>query len=220
MPKASTSSASFLVFALRPCEVLDHVIREAKINTRAIAGEQVYLSHPPHLTLYVAAFDEPERAAARCEELLANWSPPQFDVVGWHHFAGDVLTGQQTLVCQISKTGSETLRKYQASLIEAVHALRDATLSLERYRPHFETLSLQRQQSVQSVGFPFTGSDWIPHFTVASVEPARWEPLWNALKKQPPQGHFTCDRLSIFRLVDDFPTGWREIPLRNEIVID
>lgn len=201
------------MFALRPDVVLDKAIQNAKTKTAEIAGDQIYLSHPPHLTLYVAAFAACEPVLQACRNIVKHWKPPQLSVKGWHYFSSDVLTGNQTLVCDLKESSKCELRCYQSELIAALHSFRSVETSRLRYVPFFSTLNQSRQAAVESVGFPFIQDDWIPHLTIASIEQKSWDPVWEALKNKAPQGIFTCDRLSVFRLVDDFPNEFQDFPL-------
>lgn len=207
---SKTSQEDFLVFALSPCSVLDDAIRKAKAKTLAIAGDQTYLSHPPHLTLYVSAFDSRENVIERCAQLAAKWTPPKLTITGWHYFSGDVLTGNQTLVCEIAEECKTALRNYQRALIEEISCQRCVVASSNRYRPHFSALSQVRQQAVERVGFPFVDGDWIPHLTIASIDPNRWSEVWNALRTEPPIGHFFCPKLTLFELQDGNPRAYCE----------
>lgn len=214
MTTASKSSEEgFLVFALSPCSVLDDAIRRAKAKTKAIAGDQTYVNHPPHMTLYVSAFDSTDNVVGLCAKLASRWTTPKLEITGWHYFHGDVLTGNQTLVCEIAEACKTDLRNFQAELIEVISGQRCVVASSNRYRPHFSTLSEARQQAVERIGFPFVGSDWIPHVTIASIEPNRWNEVWQALQTEPPRGSFALPKLTIFQLQKDTPHAYREFPL-------
>ena len=206
---------TFLVFALSPESVLDEAIRRAKSKTRAIAGDQTYLSHPPHLTFYVSAFGSVDQTLDRCAALVSAWKKPKLKIQGWHVFQGDVLTGSQTLVCEIADECLESLRAYQTELIQAISNHRSVELSSSRYRRHFGSFSFTRQHSVESVGYPFVGEDWIPHLTIASIEPGQWERVWEQLEPEPPKGDFECTKLTLYILEDDFPKLYREIEIEK-----
>lgn len=206
----NTPEETFLAFAFSPCSVLDNAIRLAKTNTREIAGDQTYLSHPPHITLFVSAFQALEQIVERCKELVSIWTPPKLEILGWNYFPGDVLTGNQTLVCEIANKCQISLREYQRELIGKISSERSVTASSNRYRPHFTTLSKPRQIAVESFGFPFVGGDWIPHLTVASIDPIKWDDVWDVLQSQQPRGSFVCQKLTIFQLQNDNPRVYRE----------
>ena len=208
-----TLSTTFLVFAFRPEEGLAKSILHAKSKTRALAGDQIYLSHPPHLTLYVSAFDDPDLIARRCEALVAFWKEQPVEVIGWHRFTGDVLTGNQTLVCELNSTSQDAMRKRQTTLIAELAPLRNQRVSQGRYASFFGNLTADRQAAVNKVGFPFIQDDWIAHLTIASIEAKYWPQVWQELEHQPPTGNYKFDRLSIFKLVDDFPEDWINLDL-------
>ncbi len=209
------TDATFLVFALKPCQVLENAISRAKAKTRAVTGTQTYLDHPPHLTLYVSAFRNLENAAANCEMLAFSTPEPNVDIRGWYSFEGDALTGKQTLVCELDDASRSGLRIVQDSFIRRLAPLRDQMASEARYLPHFHALSALRQQAVSTVGFPFVADDWVPHFTIASIEPIKWKAAWEAIKDDAPMGKFTCPKLAVFQLENDHPQPWKEFSFRK-----
>ncbi len=101
----------------------------------------------------------------------------------------------------------------QTELVRRIAPLRNKQASEHRYRPHFQSLAPNRQQAVLDFGFPFIASDWIPHLTIASIEPKKWEAVWSAIKSDAPIGTFRFPKLTIYQLHYDFPGIWREFPL-------
>jgi hypothetical protein len=198
---------------LKPATSLEEAIAKAKSKTESIAGNQTYLKHAPHLTLYVSAFNNVQTAIETAKQVAATIATPRFEIMGWHYFAGDPLTGKQTLVCNIKESDRTLLRHAQAAVLDALAALRDEHASTARYAVHFDQLSTQRRNAVEKWGYPFIADDWIPHLTIASIDPAEWERVWEALKDDAPVGQHTCDQLYVFQLDDDFPSPIAQFPL-------
>lgn len=186
--------------ALLPDQTLSARIMHAKAKVRAIAGPQLYVDDPPHVTAYLGAYRSD--ADARDAFLsIADASPP-FDVhtTGWHVFQGDVLTGNNTLVTAVADETADLLRQIQDRIIRAMSPFRDPVACERRYRDSWNSLTPERQLAVRNIGFPFVGGDWQPHITVASVRPADWPLVWEALRHEPILGSHRCDALVLYRL--------------------
>src|SRR5262249_49161970 len=110
-------------------------------------------------------------------------------IVGWHVFRDDPLTGRHTLVCDVEGSSREALCKVQRRAREAAAPVRDPIASRERYQSSWSRLSQQERANVEAWGFPFLGSGWHPHVTIASIESSAWKRVWRALADDPPR---TC----------------------------
>jgi len=189
--------------ALQPDRELTQFLNDCKSRTQEMVGDQLYLGDPPHLTLYLAAFENPERVI---DELSILTLPTiTGELVGWHVFEADVLTGRNTLVCEIDAADKGKLRQVQAALIRRLAPLRDVSATLERYKGKLNNLSKERQKAVERVGFPFVGDDWQPHFSVGSILPKDWPPVWNELESLSPKRAFSCPQLKLYRLEGTHP---------------
>ncbi|HBE67571.1 MAG TPA: hypothetical protein DDW52_05415 [Planctomycetaceae bacterium] len=203
----------YFVFALKPDANLSNFIMHSKSKTRELVGDQTYLSHPPHLTLYVSAFDCETDVKENCQVFASNLDSIEFDVQGWHSFEGDVLTGARTLVCEISPSSRASLSGVQSNLIGHFAPRRNQAASTARYKSHFESLSEDRRRAVLDRGFPFIDDDWIPHLTIASINPSAWATAWSELRKLSPEGSYRFQGIDLYRLDDDHPVLVDTYPL-------
>ena len=203
-----------LFIALQPDLALTQFLLDAKERTRNQVGDQLYLSDPPHLTLYLAYFADITAVQHHIQALADTLQPVVGNLHGWHVFENDVLTSRNTLTCQIDPAAIPQVRATQAAVIAALSPLRDVARTRERYAARLDQLSPERQQAVETVGFPFIGDDWQPHFSVGSILPGDWPLVWADLQSTPPSGAFSCPQLKLYqlegvtpRLVDTFPLG-------------
>jgi 2'-5' RNA ligase len=74
---------------------------------------------------------------------------------------------------------------------------------IQRYSASWEKLSPVQRASTEAWGFPFTGSDWHPHVTVASIARDHWSLVWHTLEKLSPHGAFTFPKMCLYRLDDN-----------------
>lgn len=196
--------------ALRPDEPLDALIRGHKRRLLAAAGPQMYVTDPPHTTLYLAEF-----AAGRVAEVLrragevAGAIPmPAVATDGWHVFESDPLTGLHTLVCRFDAASCERLRLVQLRVLDAIAPLHESAPTLAALAPRLPRLTVEQQRCAQQIGFPYIGGGWIPHLTIASVRPEQWphvgqvfnlsQPIPGQVENLSCRGHFTA--LEVFEL--------------------
>lgn len=202
---SSRDQSTILFAALEPDAALDELIRSYKQRVHELIGPQLYLDDPPHLTLFLAAFASKQQVIDTHRSLADRLDSFQIDVTGWHVFAADPLTGNNTLVCEIAANDKERLRLVQHEVVQALAPLRDHDATQARFAARWQQLSPARQAQVQAVGFPFIGGDWQPHWTIASIRSADWPRVWQDLERDPPRGRFSWSRLRLYELIDEKP---------------
>ncbi len=200
----AASEPVLMFLALDPDAELAALVQSYKDRTAELVEAQLYLDDPPHLTVYLAPFSPEARVWEAVQPVLAQ-APPQVNVVGWHVFEADALTGHNTLICDLDEPSRLELRRLQRRVIEAVAPLRDQEATERRLASRLEQLTPEQRDCVRRYGFPYVGDGWHPHFTIASVRRADWPRLFADLRDRPPAGRFSCPRLRLYRLVDDRP---------------
>ena len=170
-----------------------------------LVGDQLYISDPPHMTLYLAAFRDPVAVANAMAGAMADVSAPSIEVVGWHVFAGDPLTGRHSLVCQLKTEDHARLKAVQRQIVAALAPLRDVSATRDRFAAAWARLGDIERDNVEAYGFPFVGPIWHPHFTLASIDEDAWETVWQALERDPPVGPVRCHWVTLYRLIEGHP---------------
>jgi hypothetical protein len=186
--------------ALSPDQTLSARIRDAKAKALALSGPQLYLADPPHITAYVGLFRSIDAARAAFLAISHVGPPPAMRMVGWHVFEDDVLTGCHTLVAAVAPEAEVVLRQLQDRVLTAMAPLRDPPACESRYAHSWTALSPLRRDAVRTTGFPFVGTDWQPHLTIASIRPADWPKVWDVLQHEPVLGTYRCEALVLYRL--------------------
>jgi 2'-5' RNA ligase len=207
----SSNHVRFL--ALTPDPRFAAAVKKFKARVREAAGPQTYLDDPPHVTLYLAAFTDGESLLERLARELADIPTPRAEVVGWHLFADDILTGHQTLVCDFRPQDREALRKVQDAVVTGAGPLRDCSATAARYAGRLDQLTPAEAANLHRVGFPFVGPQWHPHVTVASVRKEDWPAVERDLWPTPPAGACTFPVLHEYDLIDNKPVEVGEIHL-------
>jgi 2'-5' RNA ligase len=193
------------VLALEPDDAFARQVLAYKQRVEQLAGEQLYLSDPPHLTLYLGVYaadaDLTEPIGALCRGLAA----PAVTVRGWHVFEADQLTGNHTLVCDVTPETRSPLEQIQREAVGVAAPLRDRSATRACYDESWQRLSEEERANVDRFGFPFVGPIWHPHVTVASVRPEDWEKIWSELAGAAPDAVVRFPALAIYGLQAEQP---------------
>ena len=191
--------------ALEPDDAFAAEVLAFKERVRRLVGEQLYLDHPPHLTLLMSVFRAEGDMTGPIGELCRGLAAPAVTIRGWHVFEADQLTGSHTLVCDVAPDTRAPLVRVQQEAIAAAAPLRDPGATRECYDESWHRLSDQERANVERFGFPCVGPIWHPHVTVASVRPEDWEAVWSDLAGTPPEAIVRFPWLSIYGMRGDEP---------------
>jgi hypothetical protein len=181
------------------------MVRAYKRRVESLVGPQTYLNHPPHLTVYVAAFDDAGAATDAARRLAAQTPPQSLGIAGWHVFSADKLTDGNTLVCRIADADVPSLREFQRRAIAALAPLRSAPASEARYADFWNSLDASERSAVRHTGFPYVGEHWHPHLTIASVRQSDWPIIERELLADAPRIDAHCPTMTLYGLDDGQP---------------
>lgn len=126
-------------------------------------GKQKYLTHPLHST--IATFKLKKKINNNFYISLKNemklFSKFRINITKPNIFYDDALTGGDTLFFGIKRNLKLIL--FQKKILKHFHQI-DKNISKDVF---FKNKKFQ--SNYENFGFPFVGRDWIPHFTIASV---------------------------------------------------
>jgi 2'-5' RNA ligase len=185
---------------LEPEEKLYNFILRAKKIVSETVGYQKYLEDPPHLTLQVGSFADMEKVATTLQRVTQEADINSIYLNGWHVFRDDPLTGGNTVVTNFPDEYHIKLREIQSLVLQATRAFLNIEACFQRYSSSWEKLTPVQRASTEAWGFPFTGTDWHPHVTVASISRDHWSLVWDTLQKFSPHGVFTFPRMCLYRI--------------------
>jgi len=203
------------VIALEPDASFAQWVLQRKEQVRHLAGPQRYLDHPPHLTLYVAAFRDLD-PRPRTAELSVALGAPRAVIDRWHVFPADQLTGGHTLVCDVPDECRAALEDVQRHVVDRLAPHRDRETCRRRYATAWERLSPAERDNVERFGFPFVGPIWRAHVTIASIRPEDWDRV-RPIVREPPDAIAVCfERLALYVLDRGDPRIVERFPLARE----
>src|SRR3989344_4277367 len=157
------------VIALEPEKRLGKLIDNQKKQVKYIAGDQIYLNHPPHITLYVLLSDEDEikNIIGRISE---NTRKINVQIKDLNVFRDDFKTKCDTIFYEFFE--NEKLKKMHDYVVSLLSELDE---SIEK--------------------FPFMGDDWHPHMTIASIQKDKSGIIYKKLAGNKINGDFIMENL-------------------------
>lgn len=193
---------------IEPSGSLAEAILTLKAEVERQLPGQKFCSHPSHSTLIYGQYQEPKLWRDQLAAALAKLLPFRVQTTEFGFFFGDALAGGgQTVVFKVQpvpevfalqKACGEVLKHWRSPSEPA----RGGLLEREPFR-----------SSYAEYGFPFVGSHWIPHFTVASLKVAKDAPLLSKLTAGEARHSFLLDRVSVWEIAGDSHTKLFEVPL-------
>lgn len=189
--------------SIDPSPEFSRTINTYKQTVRDLVGNQVFLNEPPHMTAYLARFAKGTDLSNHVASLARSIPVVTLQTTGWHVFDADPMTGNRTLVVNFDELSQNLLRSIQEQIGSALQELYDREATKQRYAEAWNHFAPEQREAVESVGFPFWGAGWHPHFTIASIKSADWPTVAEKLLPNPPAGKIVCPSLTQFRVIDD-----------------
>ena len=142
-----------------PSEDLQQYVESWKNRIRKVEPDAIFLNHPVHSTIFL--FNALEQNQ---HEIIKNIKNVKFNflVDSWKIFENDVVTQGDTLTIGLVPN---------TFTFDSQRNLADSLLNIIR-EPIFYNNKWEGKykESYERYGFPFVGSHWIPHLTIASVK--------------------------------------------------
>jgi hypothetical protein len=142
-----------------PNEELNQFVESWKNRFRKIEPDAFFLNHPVHSTIFL--FNAHEQDQSKIISRIKNVKI-DFFVDSWKIFYNDLVTGGDTL--SVGLIPNSVAFQFQQDLSES---LLDFIKTPLFYNNTWEG---KYKESYDRYGFPFVGSHWIPHLTIASVK--------------------------------------------------
>ena len=188
------------VFTLEPADPLFNKIQKIKSVAQNLVGDQLYLSDPPHLTLYLGRFTSHQWWQDHLQTFINQINQEIYiPINSWHTFANDSVTGNDTLVCNIDPNSSSILWSIQQQLISLLHPFREPGL-IQRYQHSYNELPEIFRKNLDQFGYPFVGDIWKPHLGIASFKHSVFGTIWEKIKDECPIGYHYFSSLVVYRL--------------------
>jgi broad specificity phosphatase PhoE/2'-5' RNA ligase len=142
-----------------PSNELCEYVESLKNRLRNIEPDAMYLNHPVHSTIFLFNANEQDQS-----EIILSIKRTNFNcqVETWKIFNNDLITHGDTLTLGLKPTS--LLLQLQSEIAETL-------LKFVKKPVNYTNLwDGKLKESYERYGFPFVGSHWIPHLTIASVK--------------------------------------------------
>ena len=142
-----------------PNEELSQYVESLKNRFRKVEPDAIFLNHPVHSTIFL--FNALEQDQFEIIKCIKN-EKINFLVNSWKIFENDLVTQGDTF--SIGLVPNSFAFDLQRDLAESLLMIIKKPIS---YNNQWEG---KYKESYERYGFPFVGSHWIPHLTIASVK--------------------------------------------------
>ncbi len=193
-----TYSAQYALFIEPQGGVREHILAQKEI-VRQDCENPVYCSHPSHCTLIVGRYHSPKGWLGVLRRVVRAVPSFGVQVRGYQVFYDDLLAGGgHTVVVRVEP--SPALLRLQRGVAGVLALEQDEEFTAEKINM-FSTEPLRL--SYRRYGFPFVGSHWIPHFTIASLKVRRNSRLIKALVSTPVNFDMPVNQISLWKVDGD-----------------
>tara|TARA_Y100000310_G_C20683135_1_gene817283 strand:- start:1993 stop:2625 length:633 start_codon:yes stop_codon:yes gene_type:complete len=199
-------------------EIPKRVIDKTKKLKRFVAdslGEQHEVNTEPHITLNINNFDSVDAIDKTLEETCAKFKQMHISLEGISIFPRK--SGESAIVHESVEPKSQ-LRKLQRAISIAVNPFRVGENVKEYYdeKPSMGTLTIQQLKTSKRYGYPFIGSTWTPHLTIAIVDGDKFEDIKEAIMARSFIDSFLLRKITLFYFDHDIQ-NWKPLKKYNLI---
>ena len=149
---------------LEPDRHIKRIIAYWKNQFKNQFKNAIYLNHPIHLTLFTLDVKSTFIKDIMYNKVNFNYDKIkkfEIDILGSFCFYNDPITKLNTLHYKVNK--NKNLNNFQISVLKD---LKNYKISNKKnYKFGKESLN----KNFQDFGYPFLGSNWLPHFTICSI---------------------------------------------------
>ena len=188
------------VIALEPEEKLCNLIKEKKELIKSRIGEQIYLSHPPHLTLFPITSEKLNQIMLGLENIKQTIKKFPITLTDFFIFYNDLQTKGHTIVCKLSQETTAYIKKIQIEMLNKINSLNTKEMFSIEDSYHQITSKIEKQ-NISNYGYPYIGENWIAHFTISSIDKNQFSEIWEELKQNPIQGNFIINSIVLYNYI-------------------
>ncbi|MDA8698170.1 2'-5' RNA ligase family protein [Rhodopirellula sp.] len=187
---------------IEPKGVMKEYLQQKKREVKKQFGWQSYVDHPAHSTLFCGRMTDEENWISILNNL--QHPPLQIHCRSFRVFYNDPqCNGTDTLTMAIEGEQLHNLQLQIAGCLKPYSEIAPMTFSDEAM-----------QRSWNNYGFPFIGNHWIPHMTIASLDPEKCNAFMQKTLKESIDFHFRCDEISVWKIDGEHHSKMKDVPLK------
>ena len=152
-----------LVALIKPNKKLNIEVKKTKMAVFKKYGNQKYVNHLPHLTIFDLKINKKLINKNHKKDLaIQNLNKNNLRLIlkKRFYFANDPITKKNTYVIFVKK--NNLLKKIQKKLLKRFKKI------ILKKNKKFNNINLKK--NYKNYGYPFVNSDWKPHLTIASIK--------------------------------------------------
>jgi len=151
----------FAIFLLPNNSLNQEIIRWKNLVKKKYI-DSTFNNHPPHATIIYTELKDEIEAIKEIKKSTNQIVPFEITINHKSVFWNDKMTGGHTLYFGVKKNAH--LLSFQKKIAEIIRPFK-----LNTSVPDYINKNKVLYESYKKYGFPFIGSHWLPHFTVASL---------------------------------------------------
>ena len=151
-------------FFIEPEKKLKKIILGYKKITKKNYGDQIYLAHPPHLTLFTIRLKKKllKNKIIQISKFIKNYKRIKINITKVNFFYNDPQTKGNTMFLSLKKNISLCI--FQIEMIKFLNEIIGSSNIIKKKK-----FSGLMKKNYKKYGYPFVGKNWIPHFTISSI---------------------------------------------------
>lgn len=152
-------------FFIEPDKKIKKIIINYKRIVKKNYGNQIYLKHPAHLTLFTVNVKKNllKDKITKITKFVKNFKKINIEVTKLRFFYNDPQTKGHTLFLSLKKNNS--LNNFQIKIIKFLNHIAGKNNIVKKNK-----FKGKMGKDYRSYGYPFVGKNWIPHFTISSIK--------------------------------------------------
>jgi len=193
---------------IEPAPLLAAELAARKARAGAQWPTAPFLHHPPHATLLAGVYESPDRWLAALRDALRH--VPAFEIQSSVviTFPDDPTPGTTTVAFDVAE--SVELRALQRTVAEVVAPFRVAGAADTLAGLHRRSDAIA---SARQFGYPWVGSHWKPHFTIAALPSGPTNPLPLEFLAPVPVVRTQVTRVSVWGVLGEEHSTLAQVPL-------
>ena len=185
------------VFTLEPEKKVEVEINNIKNRLFREEGEQLYLLHPPHITLYLGNLNVINKNNFNYffKKIKDKYSPVKVKIKAVKSFEKDPITGLKNFYFEITDNEKklyqiqrETWDIFKRYKTKKVHKI---------YNENKERIPNFLRKNIDQYGYAFFGNIWIPHLSIGSFDRDITKKI-KKITKDFKFGEYELDKLAVY----------------------
>jgi len=187
-----------VLVGIDPSREVKREIQKLKNVIRESVGYQLQINEPPHMTFVVNNFNNIQEVERRIDNIAKNFPPFEINIKRIKYFDPKKSSSKYIIYAEVEK--SRFLSDLQKRILVETAPYRRGCLLKDFLE---KNLSCYRYDSselrnIDLYGYPYAGTNWNPHLTVAILENEAFKKIRKQIIKDHLGFCFLCREITMF----------------------